>query len=129
VKQCLNCKTQVPDDQKGCPKCGHMVVAIPGTPSGISDRVAAQGRADVQVNGQTALDEFGAANPVLICPHCQSKGLVRTKQVKRKQGISGAKATGAVLTGGLSVIGTGLSKKELVTQAHCDNCGSTWHYS
>jgi transcription elongation factor Elf1 len=70
----------------------------------------------------------GPLNAVLICPHCQAKGTVRTKAVKKKAGISGGKAAAAVLTGGLSVVAVGLSRKEGVTQAHCENCGSTWHF-
>ena len=38
---------------------------------------------------------------------------------KIRRGISGAKATGAVLTGGVSVLATGLSRNERTTQAHC----------
>jgi uncharacterized Zn finger protein (UPF0148 family) len=64
----------------------------------------------------------------IICPHCQTRGKVKTKQVKRKQGISGAKATGAVLTLGLSTLGTGLSRKQKMTEAKCSNCGSVWTF-
>jgi hypothetical protein len=67
-------------------------------------------------------------NEALICPHCQTKGKVSTISVMEKTGISGGKATAAVLTGGLSVLATGLSRKEKATQAHCSNCGSTWVY-
>ena len=73
-------------------------------------------------------NSWGALNPKIICPHCQTKGSVRTQPVKRKKGISGAKATGALLTGGISMLATGLSRKEDITQAHCDNCKSTWDY-
>ena len=71
---------------------------------------------------------WGALNSALVCPHCQTKGHVRTMSVKRKRGISGAKATGALLTGGLSILATGLSRKEGLTQAHCGNCSSTWDF-
>lgn len=67
-------------------------------------------------------------NAAMICPHCQVKGEVSTRQVKVKIGVSGGKATGAVLTGGLSVLATGLSRKAVVTQAHCGNCGSGWTF-
>jgi hypothetical protein len=53
---------------------------------------------------------------------------VHAKTVKAKKGISGGKAAGAILTGGLSLLATGLSRKESMTQAHCDACGSTWHF-
>lgn len=71
---------------------------------------------------------FGTTNPAMVCPHCQTKGQVRTKKITQKKGISGGKATGAVLTGGLSVLATGLSREEEGTQAHCDTCNSTWHF-
>lgn len=70
-----------------------------------------------------------ASNSKMICPHCQTKGSVKTRKVKRKKGISGGKATGALLTGGLSLLATGLSKKEKVTEARCTACGAIWHYS
>lgn len=62
----------------------------------------------------------------MICPHCQARGQVRTKQVKVKRGVSGGKATGAVLTAGLSLFATGLSRKEVHTQCLCGNCGMKW---
>lgn len=68
----------------------------------------------------------GPANPALVCPHCQTKGSVHTKSVRQKKGVSGGKATAAIFTGGLSLLATGLSRKERVTQAHCDACNSTW---
>jgi hypothetical protein len=70
--------------------------------------------------------QWGPLNPSMICPHCQEKGKIRTKQVVQKKGISGAKATAAILTGGLSVLATGLSRKEGFTQAQCGNCKNTW---
>jgi hypothetical protein len=69
-----------------------------------------------------------SANPVLICPHCATKGHVRTRQVKMKQGIDGGKAAAAWLTGGASVLFTGLSRREKKTQARCGQCKSTWHF-
>lgn len=71
---------------------------------------------------------WGPVNLALICPHCQTKGQVHTKRVKRKKGISGGKVVGGLLTGGISLLGTGLSRKQRATQAHCDNCGSTWDF-
>ena len=71
---------------------------------------------------------IGEINPQMICPHCQAHGQIRTKIVERKKGVSGAKATGAILTGGFSLLATGLSRKEHPTQAHCDNCNNTWEF-
>lgn len=62
----------------------------------------------------------------IVCPHCQTRGRVTTKVIKVKRGISGGKATGAVLTGGFSLLGTGLSRKERATEARCGNCQVSW---
>jgi hypothetical protein len=71
---------------------------------------------------------YGPVNPAIVCPQCQTRGRVRTTPVKRKIGISGGKATAALLTAGASILATGLSRKEHATQAHCDNCQSTWDF-
>lgn len=63
----------------------------------------------------------------IVCPHCQTAGRVTTRPVKLKKGISGGKATGAILTGGVSMLATGLSRKESVTAFACSNCGVNWH--
>lgn len=71
---------------------------------------------------------WGAVSAAFICPHCQTKGFVHTKSVMRNKGISGGKATDAILTGGLSILATGLSRQEGSTQAHCMNCNTTWDF-
>ena len=68
----------------------------------------------------------GQANPAMICPHCQTRGSVYTRGINQKKGVSGGKATAAVLTGGVSLLATGLSRKEHLTQAYCKNCKNTW---
>lgn len=62
----------------------------------------------------------------IVCPHCGVKGNVQTKRKSVKRGISGGKATGAVLTLGLSTLLTGLSGKVAVTEMRCGNCQMTW---
>jgi len=64
----------------------------------------------------------------VVCMHCRKVGMVTRKRVTKKQGISGGKATGAIFTGGFSLLFTGLSQKEKMTEAHCKACNSTWHY-
>ena len=64
----------------------------------------------------------------IVCPHCGMRGHVRTRRVKVKRGISGGKATGAVLTLGWSMLATGLSRKEALTRATCGNCRQTWTF-
>ena len=73
-------------------------------------------RENVRAQKQEVVTQWGEKNLVLICPHCQTKGFVRTKSLTLKKGVSGVKATGAVLTGGLSLLATGLSRKEDTTQ-------------
>ena len=77
---------------------------------------------------QKQQEEQQLASANMICPHCQTKGSVTTQQVKKKVGISGGKATAAVMTCGLSMFATGLSRKDQVTEATCSNCGQTWYY-
>jgi hypothetical protein len=56
-------------------------------------------------------------------------GRVKAKRVKMKQGVSGGKAAGAVLTAGFSVLATGLSRKQEVTEMKCRACKTVWHVS
>lgn len=71
---------------------------------------------------------YGPLNPHMVCPHCNVSGRVRTKSVTQKKGVSGGKATAAVLTGGISMLATGLSRKQNNTQAHCGNCQNKWFF-
>lgn len=75
---------------------------------------------------ELAVKKYGEINFALICQHCQTKGKVHTKPVDKKTGLSFTKAGFGLLTGGVSILGTGLSKVDTMTQAHCDNCNSTW---
>lgn len=52
----------------------------------------------------------------------------RRKRVVNNKGVSGGKATGAILTGGVSLLATGLSRKEAQTQARCGHCTSSWAF-
>lgn len=76
--------------------------------------------------GTSPAQRHAAQQAQVICPHCHNRGGVTWQEVKRKQGISGAKATGAVLTGGLSVVATGLSRKGYVRACFCRFCGMKW---
>ena len=70
----------------------------------------------------------GRVNEKILCPHCGSRGKVHTTKESRKVGVSGGKATGALLTAGLSLFVTGLSRKEKVTAAYCGECEAEWSF-
>jgi len=94
------------------------------------DAMSPEKRQAYQRNLQrSSLDKLhGRISPQVICPHCQTRGTVRTKGIKKKAGISGGKATAALLTGGFSLLATGLARKDKLTQSHCENCGSMWSH-
>jgi hypothetical protein len=71
---------------------------------------------------------FGPINPAMVCPHCQTRGRVHARRVKVDAGISGEKAAAAVITGGISVLVTGLSSAGECTEAACENCLSVWQF-
>jgi hypothetical protein len=75
---------------------------------------------------ESNIRQWGPLKENVICPHCQKKGFVHAKELKQNKGISGGKATAALLTGGVSLLATGLSRKEVCLQAHCMNCDMTW---
>jgi hypothetical protein len=89
-------------------------------------------RAAVKAGG-TAKDAnrktmHAAGDSQIVCPQCGTTGYVTTRKLKAKKGLSGGKATGAVLTAGVSILATGLSRKEMVTRAACANCRSQWTF-
>lgn len=93
--------------------------------------------AEVRERHQEALEELneerrlalaGELNSMMVCPHCQTRGAVYTKAIAKKAGVSGAKATGALLTGGVSLLAVGLSRTEQQTEAYCRACQCTWHF-
>jgi len=71
---------------------------------------------------------FQAVRPgsKVACPHCGTVGSVRYNHERVNTGISGGKATAAVLTGGTSVLFTGLSGHLRVSTAWCDHCKAQW---
>lgn len=60
------------------------------------------------------------------CIYCRRSGSVTTLRRRVKRGVSGAKATGALATGGLSIFATGLSRKQDIVEARCSHCGMSW---
>jgi hypothetical protein len=90
--------------------------------------VAATRRREKEERSRQASDTYnhGPINPMMVCPHCNTRGQIRTKEVVNKKGVSGGKATAALLTGGISLLATGLSRKEAATQARCGTCRNQW---
>ncbi|MDZ4688324.1 MAG: hypothetical protein SH850_24895 [Planctomycetaceae bacterium] len=105
-----------------------VLIVVGGVVAGIVAGVYEAKRKLALPPDKLATETWGPINSAMSCPHCQTKGCVRTKVVERKKGISGSKAAGALLTGGLSILATGLSRKEHPTQAHCDECANTWEF-
>ena len=108
---CSECGGEYTEGVKFCSGCGFKTdVAMP---------------ASVAVAQETAVQsprQFG----LIECPYCHSSGTVVVQQVKKKKSVSTGKATAALLTGGISLIGTGLAKKAMVSQLTCAACGMTW---
>ena len=122
-----------------CPKCGIRLLGD-ATNCPVCDSPEAQAAQGAKMTNEQRQQRwrsekeyrdsklYGSLSRRLVCPHCQTAGHVHTKSVKKKVGISGGKVTGALLTGGISLLATGLSRKEAVTQAHCTNCSSNWYF-
>lgn len=106
---------------------GTWIIFVTGALIALTIWVWASGSPEYRAEIQ-AQSLYGNASPNFVCPHCHAHGSVRTKKVSRKKGISGAKAMGAFFTNGISMLATGLARKEDATQAHCTNCGSTWDF-
>ena len=152
--QCPECKAEVSDRAASCPKCGYPIQtqAAPSAATGTAPPMSPPKRTSYPCPACKAVyptreerDEhrFSAhpqpygGRPVsppvtyaakVVCPHCHVTGHVTTRQLKVKKGVSGGKATGAILTGGFSLLATGLSRKVTVTEARCGNCGVTWTF-
>jgi uncharacterized Zn finger protein (UPF0148 family) len=62
---------------------------------------------------------FGLRNGALLCPHCQTKGSMRSKEMVRRQEVT-------VETGNLLRPRHEASVSVNLTQLHCDSCGMTW---
>jgi hypothetical protein len=127
---CQGCGREIDTTAKACPGCGRPDPAVASAPA-VQPPAKPKGFFAKLMDGAREAERFGtygAVNSALVCPHCQVKGKVRTKEVKRKKGISGGKVAAAVLLSPVTLLATGLSRKEQATQAHCDNCDSSWDY-
>lgn len=122
LTMCPRCSQSVSDEANFCPDCGGAITGAPRSGSATPGNVAS-----ATLGFFERLAGYSLRTAV-ICPHCGNRGGVAAKRAKTKRGISGAKATGALLTGGLSLLATGLSRKEWVTDAKCKTCGSQWQF-
>ena len=66
------------------------------------------------------------SKPAIVCVHCQSAGHIQVKQAKVKDGVSGGKLTAALLTGGITMLATGLSQTKNRTTMFCGKCSMEW---
>ena len=58
-----------------------------------------------------------------VCPHCSLQGGVYCMESSSKKGFSTSKATSALLTGGVSLLFTGLAKVVVEQNFLCEECG------
>lgn len=123
---CPDCGRDVSPSASACPNCGRPADTRPQTDE---ERWAESYRQ--QAAERRAVIASGAASTgdaAILCPHCQRRGSVTTKQVKRKKGLSGGKVLGALFTNGASLLATGLSRRESMTHATCSACKSQWDF-
>ena len=111
-----------------CGRCSCLILPTTATKYNGLCAPCSQGKRKPKLVEPPTVDQRGILNTRMSCPHCQRKGSVRTRPVKQKAGISGGKATAAIITGGISVLAVGLSRKEERTQASCSECGNTWFF-
>ncbi|MFC7462334.1 hypothetical protein [Hydrogenophaga defluvii] len=62
---------------------------------------------------------FGPRNEHLVCPHCQTKGLVHAKSI-----VEAVTSTGTV--GGILKTNTESTTMVASIQHHCAKCSTTW---
>jgi hypothetical protein len=128
-KRCEQCEVEFSKVKIACPACGEKTLFEERCSNcGVNFKKIKQAARKAKLNQLNYNSNWGYLNPEIICPHCQTKGYVYTQTVNRKKGISGTKATAALLTGGLSILATGLSRKEEQKEAYCDNCHAIWDF-
>lgn len=118
---CPDCQKMHSKDAETCPQCGRP------NPHSSHYRNAQDQNAPIP-GGDNLITSvlLGKLHSKIICPHCQRAGGVHVKYVSRRSGISGTKAALALLSGGLSLIPIGLSRRENASQAYCMKCRARW---
>lgn len=152
MKQCPYCSEEIQDTARKCKHCGEWLDLNAEPTSNRLDKWIGENCPDgtcigyIQRNGRCSVcglsvseairteeegnnrTEIVQGDAAIICPHCHVRGKVTTQTVKMKRGISGGKATAAILTVGVSLLATGLARKEKTTKATCHNCGAVWYF-
>jgi hypothetical protein len=80
----------------------------------------------MRANREATARARAEAQARIVCQFCGEAGHVTARMVQRKHGVSGGKATAALLTGGVSLVAVGLSRKGYVTRLTCSNCRMSW---
>ncbi len=136
---CPECSKMISDKAAFCPNCGNPITNdVMNKDSMIAEKerlLAEKEKAlenilnskKIELNAAEIFQGYEPKSEI-ICPHCQKRGYVITRHTKKKRGVSGGKATGALLTGGLSLFVVGLSRKEKITEAKCKSCEAVWTF-
>ena len=110
---CSQCGVELAEGTKFCNACGFKTDMAVATPAAV-------------VQEQSQPEQSPRPVGQIECLYCHSSGTVVVQKVKKKKGVSPGKATAGILTLGVSLVGTGLAKKEVVSQLTCAACGMTW---
>lgn len=93
-----------------------MPVSVTASDAAVERAERAEGQAQERSDAQARI----------VCPHCQTAGHVTTMLAKRRRRLSATRVISAGVTLGASLPMAGTSKKNVVTEMNCSNCGMKW---
>lgn len=105
--KCKHCLEQLEDNFVCCWNCGYNYDGSPPDVNPfhiIAEEDEKQKYLEEKRNriaeAKANQEMYGSINAAMMCPHCQAKGQIRTKNITQKKGISGGKVVASVFTGG-----------------------------
>lgn len=110
----------------GAAGVGLLALALYNLDAAVSVVGVAWGLVIASRRGQEQRSQIARASK-MTCQHCRTSGSISAKPVTVKDGISGGRAAAGVVTGGASVLVTGLSQRKNQLRYVCGTCGGSWH--